>query len=106
MKKVPRQRERIGRLASDELLDRGNLDSDSLGAKSKNLLPPVPSLSAHQLCVLDQNSLLQPSHAISGDQPEFAAVLQEHVPAGLARVDADAVCVSWARGVRRGSASV
>ncbi len=32
------------------------------------------------------------AHAISGDQPEFAAVLQEHVPAGLAGVDADAVC--------------
>ena len=47
---------------------------------------------------------LQPSHAISRDQPEFAAVLEEHVPAGLAGVDADAVCGSGARGMRRGSA--
>lgn len=33
-------------------------------------------------------------------------MLEEHVPAGLAGVDADAVCGSGARGVRRGSASV
>lgn len=32
-------------------------------------------------------------------------MLEEHVPAGLAGVDADAVCGSGARGMRRGSAS-
>ena len=53
---------------------------------------------------MDQNSLplFTALPAISRDQPEFAAVLEEHVPAGLAGVDADAVCGGWARGMRRG----